>query len=867
MFLDANGRLHVDGIILQADHYTGKSNVIQGRNKEWEVTSSKAEAKAGKWTCSGTLSLPELTPMPYHCDLMRTAENTYDYSFDLTDNKQQKDFTWRFSVEAMEFAGRTALCDDTAVVFPQEPTAVQFWSGKARSLRLPLSGGELLLESAVPLAIRFHDYRPRPANFSIMIGIPPITPDHCHLAVHMTFKPHKERMNYKMTADDNWQPVEYIKDIVPGSAMDFSWRLDAPAGKYGPMVIRNGHFEFRDRPGKRLKFFGTNVCSSAPYTSHEWCERVADRFAAYGFNIIRIHHHDGGMVDRRNTTELNPVAMEQLDYFIWCLKKRGIYVTTDLYVSRRLPAGEIPEYPGALTNIRSYKAMFWLLDSVWENWQAYVRNTLAHVNPYTGTRWQDEPAMLCLNVINEGNIWSVWNSEKFTKKLYEERFEVWRRTHAAAESRAVAFELFLTETYEARWKQIRQFLKEQGVNCPLSDQNMGCSPKLAQMRRLYDYVDNHGYRCHPSFPETKWKLPSTLEQFASTSGPQALPWNLLCTALVDRPFAVSEFDYAKPNRFRAEGPVLMGAYSALQDWDMLEQFAYSHGTEDYQLDNRTNNHFDLSTDLIKSLGYRLGTAVFFDGGVEPATSPVVVCQSPTATIPFSQSYPTAFANLGLITKIGTLVSEDSANLPPQTVAVLDTGAGFTGKMAGKPVFKLQNNEKLVDEIVAAKLLPAECFDADKRRYRSTTGQLEICYTESTFRAITNAAEALILPAGTHGNGKFIVQLDNQRARAVCGVVPAEQRTLADCRRALFFHLTDTQATNAIFSSKSMCRLEDWGTTPFLMECGEATVTLKGHWKIYELSSSGKRLAAISTATADNTTTFKATALLYELEAH
>ena len=57
-----------------------------------------------------------------------------------------------------------------------------------------------------------------------------------------------------IVAGKDWKPFEYIRDIESGSAMDFSSRLDAPAGKYGPVAIRNGHFEFRDRPGKPVAF-------------------------------------------------------------------------------------------------------------------------------------------------------------------------------------------------------------------------------------------------------------------------------------------------------------------------------------------------------------------------------------------------------------------------------------------------------------------------------------------------------------------------------------------------------------------------------------------------------------------------------------
>ena len=76
--------------------------------------------------------------------------------------------------------------------------------------------------------------------------------------------PQNASIPHYIVAGRNWKPIDYHKDILPGSVLDFSSRLDAPAGKYGPVVIRNGHFEFRDRPGEPLRFYGTNLCSQGP---------------------------------------------------------------------------------------------------------------------------------------------------------------------------------------------------------------------------------------------------------------------------------------------------------------------------------------------------------------------------------------------------------------------------------------------------------------------------------------------------------------------------------------------------------------------------------------------------------------------------
>ena len=60
-------------------------------------------------------------------------------------------------------------------------------------------------------------------------------------------------------------------------------------------MVRNGQFEFRDRPGVQVRFYGTNLVDTAQFLDRQWSERLADRMAKAGFNLVRIHHHDNGL--------------------------------------------------------------------------------------------------------------------------------------------------------------------------------------------------------------------------------------------------------------------------------------------------------------------------------------------------------------------------------------------------------------------------------------------------------------------------------------------------------------------------------------------------------------------------------------------
>lgn len=1060
--LDYAGRLVLGDLTFGADFWDGKRNFTQGKNKEWQVTNREDDVSGGLWRREGLLILDQDEPAPFASRLKQTAPGVFTY--DVSVDKTTRGFTFRTSLPGDVFVGRRFRIDDQELALPLEKDQVEIFSGKARKIAIPCGDGMATLECKGDMSVLIHDYRPRPNNFSLLLGMPKASAELSQLSLNVTFHTYQAtpldlrkaanmgfaddtaadgvggwtdqgpendlrmiptgRQRFRGTdfaiidpqtndgkscialagaartyfpqsataeltdaprgnwlfllhatawgsssqdlgqinvtyqnggrqdipvragldvgnwwgpntrtngevvwtgenrssfvglyrsayqlenkpikriaftsavnavwmivaasvgehrpprdmsapfyivANKDWQPIDFAKDVEPGSVMDFSWRLDAPAGKYGPVRIRDGRFVFSERPDQPLRFYGTNICSGGPYTSKEWAERLADRIARYGFNVLRLHHHDGGMTMKDNTTQLNPEAMDQLDYLVHCLKQRGIYITTDLYISRRLPKGEIPEYPDVLSDITAYKAMFWLLDSVWLNWRTYCENYLNHVNPYTGLTIKDDPALISISIINEGNIKSCWAANAFTRKLYEEHFNAWLAHNQLnhqdnPEQRNQLFERFLTETYEKRFAQMTSFLREQGVRCPLSDQNMGTSLKLSQMRRLYDYTDNHGYSSHPRFAEKSWQLPSLVTQKSAIGA----PWSLLASRLYGKPFTVTEFDFAKPNRFRAEGPALLGAYGALQGWDMLVQFAYSHGRENYQRDDRANNHFDLSTDPVKSIAHRIGAALFLNGGVKPALDAFAVLLDEKTAIPFDSNYNSAIARLGLVTRIGTVVMPNTANAPypEKFTAVLDAGSAFPAAAANTGNTRVFNAapayEQLLDDLVTAGMIPKDHYDPAAGFFRSIGGELELNQSKETFQAVTAACEAFVLPAGENARGRFLAA-ESHLGRAVIAAVSADAQPLRLSKRMLLLHLTDTQATKAKFASPDMEQLDSWGEPPFLAARGEAIITLLAtagrNYQLHAVDTAGRRLAAVPLIPgADGTLSFKA----------
>ncbi len=669
------------------------------------------------------------------------------------------------------------------------------------------------------------------------------------LSLGMEAVPRRESASVYVVAGKDYQPMNYAKDTEKGSALDFSGRLDAPAGKYGRIIINgDGKFEFENARGVPVRFYGANLCNTAQYLNKEWAERLADRLAAAGYNAIRLHHHDAGLSQRTDTssTGLNLERLTELDYLIHCLKQRGIYITIDLYVSRPLVKGEIPEFPGETVGRTAFKPLAYLLDSAMKNWEEFTRNWLTHINPYTGFALKDDPALIGISLINEGNLNTTSQADPFVARAYRQAFAAWvkGKSFAAGTTETQKFAAFLLELHVKGYERMRYFLTTLGVKAPLSDMNMRSAPLLSVIRDRYDYVDNHQYWAHPSFPEKRWQLPSVATTGSVLAG-MSVPGFLFPSRLYRKPMMITEFDYAYPNRCRAEGGVVMASYAALQDWDGLFQFAYAHREVCVTKNLPPVSQFDTSTDPVKTLSQRIGAALFLDGGLKPATLKYAVLLNGAEKLTFEQQYPRELLRLGLVAQVGTVVMEkgfDPVKLPEGLTGLVNLGYNFPPVPASYRVLGVSE-------------LPLP----DPEKCDASNGQLFLNSKKETLRVETPTCEALILPAGMKGEGKFL-QVENRVGRGVFAAISLDGKPLVKAERVLILHLTDSHATKTRFGGLTQDRFEAWGVLPYLAARGEANLTLTpgdGPWQLYALDAAGKRLGETPFTFTEGKLSFKA----------
>jgi hypothetical protein len=127
-----------------------------------------------------------------------------------------------------------------------------------------------------------------------------------------------------------------------------------------------------------------------------------------------------------------------------------------------------------------------------------------------------------------------------------------------------------------------------GVRAPITSTNLYAGlPDLAVQSRM-DYVDNHNYWDHPQFPNepwssTDWLINNTAMVRDPGFGGGTIPYLFAGTAAANKPFTVSEYNHAFPNRYQAEGALFLTAYSAFHRADGLMFFDYNSAS-DWQTD-------------------------------------------------------------------------------------------------------------------------------------------------------------------------------------------------------------------------------------------------------------------------------------------
>jgi len=485
-----------------------------------------------------------------------------------------------------------------------------------------------------------------------------------------------------------WPPFPVPWPGTPvDSPVDLSRLLDAPAGKGGFVQVKDGHFATAD--GRRLRFWGVNLSMTAAFPEPDDAPAIAAHIARLGINCVRFHFTDipaprGLIAQGADTRHIDAAQLDRMDRLIAELRKRGVYSNLNLNVGRRWKSGDGVRDADLLG---VGKAATYFDPRLIELQEEYARQLLCHRNPYTGTEYRAEPAVAIVELVNENSLVESWFSGRLKGAQATTPGDVWSdipasyaatldrefnewlaanrspdqiaafRSEAgvgttetvprllpdqfakASNARFAAEASFYMQKEKAFFLRMSRFLRgELNLRCPIigtSDHNHYRSgyPLVSSLAAL-DAIDGHVYWQHPNYlkdPKTGKRSGFSIGNTPMVDDPaKSTVVQLARTAVMGKPYTVSEVNHPFPNEYAAEGLPILAAYAAFQDWDGI--FAYTLAHEPLTRMRGSIGHFDIAPDPVKVPQLAAGALMFLRGDIRPSARTIGRSYSPDQVI-------------------------------------------------------------------------------------------------------------------------------------------------------------------------------------------------------------------------------------------
>jgi len=187
---------------------------------------------------------------------------------------------------------------------------------------------------------------------------------------------------------------------------------------------------------------------------------------------------------------------------------------------------------------------------------------------------------------------------------------------------------FLVQQETKYYEEMIRYLKEDlGVRSLVAGTQLMFGTITSQL--VMDFIDNHAYWQHPNFPGRPWDSENWVVNNVSMAGAErnALE-RLMMARIAGRPYTVTEYNHPAPITYSSETIPLIAAYGALQDWDGIFIYSYSH---DNQYARKSINHFfDIAGHSPKMMTFPAAANLFLRGDAAVAEQLVQASLSKTS---------------------------------------------------------------------------------------------------------------------------------------------------------------------------------------------------------------------------------------------
>jgi len=416
--------------------------------------------------------------------------------------------------------------------------------------------------------------------------------------------------------------------------------------------IRNGHFYYK---GKRLRLWGVNIMNHH-VRNYKGAEITVRRLKDMGFNSVHIWLPKGTFHSPKrkwkNFVEVKKGSqLDLFDYFVYCCKKEGIFVTASLSVRGDLITPDVYDlverndidkerwYDLIKKSGRQFRSLKFVDPSIKEAYILQMRYFLNRVNPYTGKKYAEEETIAFYQledemgflswppgrIDNKDSLFQIlikkeW--EKFLKKRYQNTeilekswgslfenesinnmkaiFYPGARFRKTPEKRAADAWEFLYGLTEKFYKEYLLILRSQapeGIGCNVIPVAVD-SAIYTRAGNLFDIYRNSTFLCGTGTysgggirkvgDKYKWvSLVETQPPFPSHSVDASI------LKVSGKPYCPLAGADILNNPYRALTPFFRGLWACWQDWDGIYTYWWGYFPKDVEIDYENYSKFPL----------------------------------------------------------------------------------------------------------------------------------------------------------------------------------------------------------------------------------------------------------------------------------
>ncbi len=685
-----------------------------------------------------------------------------------------------------------------------------------------------------------------------------------------------------LKADSEWRPADMNDLIVkPGSALDMDFLMPVePAGARGRIVInRNGNFAFAGQPDTAIFFSGCSFgdVELSQLKTKADVSRFAGQLRRQGYNLARLHFLDHYlMAGSKADFDFNPERLDLADYLIACLKERGIYLYFDDMTSWN---GFKRGSGWSLKGVDLKKEIMTSIEAR-QHWLTGVTRLLTRVNPYTGLRLVDDPAVAVMLFYNELEFYSIsqgppaamlkpwrewlkrryhndpaslagtWNDPvRFRPEMKFDEIPLFTKGDqwGTGGTYHTDIGLFMTDQEKEMTDWFEQSVRKLGYTGLISLWDMGKQYRNNVARAGLPVISMHNYFAHP----TQWLSPgSTVNQDSSIVNAAHYFRLMTTTRFIDRPFLIAEYGHVFWNSHRYEEGLIFGAYSALQGF----QGIMVHSSPVCLKARNPVKPFDAGSDPVERANQVMSMFLFARRDVK--TSPNYIELNLDRQFLLDKGNLNRGANddsrLALLSRFGVWCGGENQpvmSVKPSPVTILSpTGSAMVATTANTmDVLETANGGQGLNRIAASLkqrglISRDNLTDPAQGMFQSDTGELFMNTKRHTFTVITPRFEGIATDKNDTGKLDVITAVQSSIPSSTA-LISLDGLPLASSRRMLLVYNTDALNSGMELSSDHSI-LYDIGKGPTLIRTGILRIELKntqaGRFEIWALGFDGSR---------------------------